>query len=271
VPYIEKQKIEEYAKIGRLNRLFGKRNPVKILSCLADSMIVYSEHAKEYFRNYFYFKKPIQVAPNSPDTDLFLELKEHFEKEPHEIDNLRQFYAPNGEKVILMLGRLNRDRKADLLIAAFSRIKKSYKDSVLIIIGDGSEKSNLEKLVNELNIYKSVYFAGEIYDELIQSKYFMLCDVFVCTGVASMALKIALTFGKPVVSVGYGLEIHIIKDNWNGLIAKIDNSDSLAEKIELLLKDREYSKIISDNGFNTIKEYVNINKMIEGFQKAIIT
>ena len=43
-------------------------------------------------------------------------------------------------------------------------------------------------------------------------KYYLLSDIFVTPGVASMALKMAMTLGKPVITVDYGLEVHDIED-----------------------------------------------------------
>ncbi len=266
VPFIDNEKIKEYSMRGRLNKIFGKKNPKLLLSYLANGMIVYSEHAKIFYHT-IGFKKPIFVAPNSTDTDLLLSFKENILKTSNIFSDFKKKYAPNNEKIIFSLGRLSKERKTNKLIDAFEIVQKEYPLCTLIIIGDGSERSKLEHIVNEKKM-KNVNFLGEIYDDEILSKYFMLCDVFTPV-IGSLSLKMAMTFGKPVISFAYGLEIHCIENGKNGFIIDIDNTKDMAEKILLLFKDDKLREEMGKNAEKTINEKININKMIEGFEKAI--
>lgn len=61
---------------------------------------------------------------------------------------------------IVSAGRFIPEKGFDLLITAYSNIKKSYPHLKLVLLGDGSLKDNLLKLVEDLNIRDSVYFLG---------------------------------------------------------------------------------------------------------------
>ena len=66
------------------------------------------------------------------------------------------------EKTIMYLGRLVRHKNIDQIIINFCSILKSNKNIKLYILGTGSEKSNLIKLVKKLNLHNKVKFLGYI-------------------------------------------------------------------------------------------------------------
>ena len=111
-------------------------------------------------------------------------------------------------------------------------------DVSLVIVGDGGERENLQKLADNLGL-RTVFFEGAVYDEYELCKYFLVSDIFVTPGVASMALKMAMALGKPVITVDYGLEVHDIVDGVNGIVFPMDDDERLAEQIMRLLESDE--------------------------------
>jgi glycosyltransferase involved in cell wall biosynthesis len=138
----------------------------------------------------------------------------------------------------------------------------------LVIVGDGSERAKNEQKVKELGL-KNVHFEGAIYDDELLAKYYMVSDFFVTPGVASMAIKIAMLFGIPVITADYGLEVHVVKDGINGYVYPMGEFKQISNLVKHLIKDQlTYSKI-SNNAIETIENDVNINKMTEAFVKEI--
>jgi glycosyltransferase involved in cell wall biosynthesis len=266
VPYIDAARIRAMT-LGRLTRWFGRLNPRELFYRQADGMVVYSEHAKAYYRATG-FQKPIFVAPNSTDTEALMAFRSKIEAAPGILEGLRRQYAPKGEKIVLMIGRLNKDRKTDLLINAFAMVQDGYPATSLVIVGDGPERQCLAELAAEKKL-NNVHFAGEIYDDERLSQYFMLGDVYVTPGVASLTIKMAMTFGKPVVTVAHGLEVHAIDHGVNGFIVGIDDTARLADQVLQLLKDEGLRKKIGLNGAAAIADGININTMVRGFEEGI--
>lgn len=64
--------------------------------------------------------------------------------------------------VIIGVGRLNPIKRFDLLIRVFEKVKEKVSNAKLIIAGDGSERDNLLRIVNKLNLSQDVYFLGNI-------------------------------------------------------------------------------------------------------------
>ncbi len=270
VPYIDKTKIQEYADRGRLNRWLGRYNPKRWLAHMADGLIVYSEHAASYYKKMGFNAKKVWVAPNSPDTDALQEYREMWQKHPGELENMKRRFAPSGQKILFLLGRLNRERKVDVLLRALRQLLDRGIEVSLVIVGDGDERQYLAEMVSGLGL-TNVYFEGAIYDEQNLARYFLISDIFVTPGIASMAIKMAMSFGTPVITVDYGLEVHAVEEGANGLIFPMDNADVLAEKIQMLLGSEELMSRLSKGGVDTIKNSININRMVEGFRQAIFS
>lgn len=268
VHYSDEAKIQEYANRGRLNRLFGKYNPKRLLMHRADGLVVYSKHAKRYYMMLRFREETIWIAPNSPDTEALNAYREEWTRRQEELDAERKRFAPEGQKILFLLGRLNKERKVDVLLHSLQRLQSDGLAVSLVIVGDGGEREHLERMAAHLGL-SNVFFEGAIYDEKELGKYFMVSDVFVAPGAASLALKMAMTFGKPVVTGDYGLEVHDIKEGVNGFIVPIDDAAVLTGKLRLLLESDELMQQIGENGIATIRDSINIDMMIEGFRRAI--
>ena len=270
VHYADEAKIREYDNRGRMNRWFGKYNPKRMLMQKADGLIVYSEHAKRYYMAKGFHEETIWVAPNSTDTEALLGYREEWLTRPDDLAAERRRFSPTGQKVRFMLGRLNEERKVDVLLHAMQRIRAKGIPVSLVIVGDGGESRGLQKLVSHLAL-PDVFFEGAIYDERELAKYFMLSDVFVAPGAASLALKMAMTFGKPVITGDYGLEVHDVVEGVNGFVVPVGNVEVLADKLLRLLESDELMNRLGENGLATIRDKINIKIMVEGFRRAIFS
>jgi len=268
VPYVNEMKIREYANRGRMNRWLGKYNPRWWFIRQADGVIAYSEHAKHYFMAGGFREEAIWVAPNSPDTDALEIYRKELLQRPDDLDVMRKKFAPSGGKIVFLLGRLNEARKVDVLLQALQIVSDRGMGVSLVIVGDGGERNSQVEMADKLEL-DNIFFEGAIYDEKELSKYFYICDIFVTPGVSSLAIKMAMLFGKPVITVDYGLEVHAVQEGFNGYIFPMDDVEALAEKIQMLLQSDELMMRIGEGGRSTIRDSININQMIEGFRKAI--
>ena len=61
---------------------------------------------------------------------------------------------------ILSIGRLTNQKNFEFLINMFAKYKKVIKANYLLIIGDGEEKSRLQKTINHLNCENSIFLLG---------------------------------------------------------------------------------------------------------------
>lgn len=192
-------------------------------------------------------KKTI-VIPNGVDTQLF-------KPKPKEI--LRQQYGFSlKDKIIISNSRLTPKNGLDLLIRACSELSKTISNLKLLLIGDGEQRKELEKLRDKLNLNNTVIFYGyKNNEELVD--YLNLSDVF-CRpsydegfGIAfieAMACKV------PVIGTKIGGITDIIENGTNGIMVASGNLEELTQKLELLLTKNEIKQQLIDRGYKTIEE-----------------
>ncbi len=85
---------------------------------------------------------------------------------------------PQFEKIVLMAGRLEREKNVGLAIRAWMKVIKAVPKAGLVIIGSGSQKNNLEGQVRRLKIENSVIFEGW---QNYPVSYYKTCDCFLVT------------------------------------------------------------------------------------------
>lgn len=252
---------------GRLNRWFGRANPRELIARRADGLIVYSEHARSFYAGRGFDPRCIWVAPNSPDTEALELAARDWKAQPAMLAAERRRLAPADKPLLFLLGRLNAGRKVDTLLRALARLRATGIEAALVIVGDGAERPSLERMARDLGL-TDVRFEGAIYDERELTRYFLLCDVFV-SGLASLAVKMAMALGRPVVTGDYGLEVHDIEDGVNGYLVPLDDDAKLASRLGELIASPARRSAMGAAGARTIRERVNIARMIDAFRRAI--
>ena len=103
---------------------------------------------------------------------------------------------------MLVVSRLEAEKNVGLAIRAFA--DQAPKSACLIIVGDGSERTKLERLVQELGFSGRIFFEGGEDPK----KYYKLASMFLSTSLYEgygMTVIEALASGIPVLSTDVGI------------------------------------------------------------------
>jgi glycosyltransferase involved in cell wall biosynthesis len=179
----------------------------------------------------------------------------------------------NNKKNLLYVGYLVKRKRLDLLLKSIKILAKKRTDFILKIVGDGPEKENLAKLVDNLGIAKFVSFEGyKQKEELI--KYYAEADCFLFPtdfDIWGLVLVEAMAAGLPcIASIYAGSTYDLIIEGITGFSADFCETKIIAEKIWWLLNHPEYSRKIADAASNFIHEKINLRESSYGFLGAII-
>ena len=102
----------------------------------------------------------------------------------------RTYYGlKNDAFVVIGVGRLNPIKKYYLLIEAFSKIYSINQNSILLLAGDGEEKSNLRHLAEKLGVSDAVKFLGNVADV---TKLYCATDVLAVTSDTESSSLVAI-------------------------------------------------------------------------------
>lgn len=247
---------------------FKKLNFLKIFTPLykkynnkIDGKIAVSEIAKKWIEEFL--PNNFRIIPNgvdlkrfNPDNRPFLEYKKYF-------------------PVILFVGRLDKRKGAEIAIRAFSKIYSFFTNPKLLIIGKGPEEKMLKDLVRELNIENLCDFLGYVKREDLP-RYYASCDIFVAPALGGEAQGIILLEAMATKKLVIASDIEgyktVIKDKENGLLFKANSFEDLAQKILLILENKELKKEIEQNAYLTAQNYSweKIGKMVEDYYYYLI-
>ncbi|NUR23836.1 glycosyltransferase [Frateuria sp.] len=174
----------------------------------------------------------LRVVPNG------LRVQEFATATPAARADLRQALGlPPQTQLVGTVGRLNWAKDQASLIRAFRRVHEQLPDSVLVLVGGGSLREELEACARSEDVSAAVHFLGDRDDvrELLQG-----LDVFALSSVSegySMALLEACATALPIVATDVGGNREIVQDGVSGNIVPPRDEEALAHAILALLRD----------------------------------
>ncbi|MBU1261662.1 GT4 family glycosyltransferase PelF [bacterium] len=128
-------------------------------------------------------------------------------------------------------------------------------EAKFIVVGDGPERANIERFVEELKIQDAVFFPGFREDlDIIYADLSLLVLSSLNEGLP-VAIIEAQASGKPVVSTNVGGVPELIKDGETGYLVPVKNPEMLAEAMEKILKSPDSAKRMGEAGKESSKKY----------------
>jgi len=235
----------------------------------SDSIVVPGSKHKDYMISLGGLSDKIFIMPNVSNISVKVndfEKKEIIQKEL----NLK------SKKVILYVGRLIKRKGVNYLIEAFYRLRMERDDVVLIIIGQGECRKELERISKTLGIDNSIFFRGYIEDDLLSS-YYLICDICVVPSVSIIlgdpwvfVVNEAMYFGKPVIaSDAVGSAFDMIYNGVNGFIVPEKDSEALYIAMNKILSDSKLKTAMGNASAKIIRENFKYDNMVDGFRKAV--
>ena len=188
-------------------------------------------------------KIPINVIPNGVDLEKFR-------------------HMPNSdENTVITVSRLVSKNGVGDIIKAMAIVKKEISDARLIIVGSGPLEKELRQSIKDLDLRDQVIMVGSQSPENVAS-YLARAKVFVrpslSEGLGSAFLE-AMAVGLPVIGTAVGGIPDFLKDGQTGLFCNVGDPQDLAEKIKILLTDRELRTKMIDNGRKLVTEKYDWN------------
>lgn len=160
---------------------------------MADAVIVPTPAMETHLRAIGVTSR-IDVVPSGIDVGFFGAGKRR-------ADVRTRFGVAPGEAMVLVVGRLAKEKNLELALAAFAALRAPA--ARLVIVGDGPEREHLVALAARAGIAQDTHFAGELPRAELPDAY-ASADVFLFTSrseTQGLVLAEALAAGLPVVAV----------------------------------------------------------------------
>lgn len=220
---------------------------------LTDKTIAVSEKTK-LDMNWSLAGKKIEVIYNGLEPPNFLSKEE-----------ARERLLP-GEKDKFWIGtisELHKNKGLDILIESCELILKKHPETKILVLGEGEERKFLEKKIKEKNISSNFILVGHFKNA---SKYLKAFDIFVLpsrTEGLPYALLEAGLAGLPCLASKVGGIPEIISENQNGLLATAGDKNSIKQKLEILIENKELREKLGKNLERTVVEKFDLKNMVE--------
>lgn len=204
---------------------------------IPDKIIAVSKYVGDGWKRLHNIRKRIYIVPNGIS-----------------IENNRSKHKTED---IVFFGRLIKIKGVEILLKSIKILNEENIFPKVNIIGSGPERNRLVCLSQKLKL-REVYFLGEIGDkelfEIISKSKISVFPSYKREGIMTTLLE-ASKYKSMIIASNSCSNNELIKNNFNGLLFKEQDSRDLASKIKIALFNKEFRKELTRNFFETLKEF----------------
>ncbi len=187
-------------------------------------------------RKYGVKQEKLRVIPNGIDPDRFRR-----DAAQVKVDRER-WNCQSDEFVIGSVGRLEPQKRFDLLIESIARIHRESPQTRLLIAGEGSQRQSLQSLIDRLQLSDVCRLIGHCSQI---SQFYQALDLYVQSsdyeGTPNVILE-AMAMEVPIVATDAGGTSDILTNGVDGMIVPIQNVESLTEAIGRCLNQPDMTR-----------------------------
>lgn len=183
----------------------------------------------------------IRVIPNGVEVDQFLDAQ------PADL--------PQGRR-ILFVNRLDRRKGFPVMVEAFRRLAERRPDAILVVAGDGRDRSAVAALPTSLRM-RVVMLGSVPHADL--PPYHAACEVFCApaTGRESFGIVLveAMAAGLPVVATDIPGYREVVRDGVEGLLVPPSDPAAVAGALDRILGDTDVAEALGAAGRERARRY----------------
>ena len=233
----------------------------------ADIVLPISKWMKKYLVSRGISESKMLSFPDGVNPDVFCPENSGIEK--------RREHGLGSLPIIAYIGTMDTLRRLAFLIRTFKKVKEKVKSAKLLMVGDGNDRGNLERLATSLKVREDIVFTGKVpYSEV--PSFLAASDITVSPIPPSDLYKVSsplkvfeyMGAGKPVVA---NEEIpeqrEVIQESDGGLLVPYDE-ECFANAIVELLNDPYKRKRMGGNGRKWVLENRSYEKLAKKVEEA---
>ena len=233
----------------------------RVLSSFTYRIVAVSNRVKEHtLASSSISESKFTVIPNGVD---FARFARNFSKK--EKTKIREELGIGlDDRVVICVGQLIRQKNHELLIYSFSKLDNRYSDCRLLILGEGTERDNLESQIARLDLKDRVLMPGikkNTEAHYAISDFFVLSSRFEGFGIVCIE---AMAAGLPVIATKVAGPDEYIKVSQNGFFTEA-NPVSMSEKIQYLLDLPASEKQRMREGARTTARNYDLSKVATAY------
>ncbi len=176
---------------------------------------------------------------------------------------------PANTFVVGAIGRLTQQKDWETYVFMAVEVLKTHPDVRFLIIGEGELYGEIRKLIYKLGLERKVMLTGHVREI---HKLYGIIDVYVNTslweGLPYVFLE-AMKYGKPIVATDTGNGAAIVNGE-NGFISPVKDYCSIAERVVLLINDRQMVLKMGEKGVNRLTVKYSFERFIKQHERLYL-
>ncbi|GAK51422.1 group 1 glycosyl transferase [Candidatus Moduliflexus flocculans] len=183
-----------------------------------------------------------------------------------------EFQIPASRKIVGVVGRLRYEKDLPTTLAVAHNVIRERPDTCFLIIGDGPDRADLERQVNEIGLADKILFLGFRKDTM---NIYAALDLFLSTarieGTPNTALE-AMAMEAPVIYTEVGGVGEIIQNGHDGLLFQVGDIAGITAATLNVLNNEEFARQLRENGRRSACEKFSFTKRlqtVEGIYEAL--
>jgi len=238
----------------------------KIASMLINKYVAVSKELSDYLQSKVKIHKDkLLTIINGIDTEVFKPLSYD------EVSNVkRELDLAEDTEIIGTVCRLDPVKNLVFMIRALEGIFKKRKKTILLIIGEGQEKKNIEDTIDKIGLTEKIILMGERRDI---ARIMPIFNIFVLPSLSegtSMTILEAMSCGIPVIASLVGGNSTIVREGINGHLFPLDRPDILVDRVVKLLNDKEKAKEMGKEARKIVESELHFNHMLKKYTELYL-
>jgi glycosyltransferase involved in cell wall biosynthesis len=248
-----------------LKRVYNRTYGSQLLND-ASKVIAFNKMEVEHYRSLSVPNEKIVLIPNGIDLSKYIVF-------PIPGTFKKKYGIDSKTRIILYLGRINKTKGIDFLLAAYSKmVKKNHpNDTLLIIAGpDDGYLGHITLLAQALGIASRVLFTGLLTEHekkcaFVDSTIVVYPSCFEPFGLVTLE---AAASSRPVIVSCNTSMATVVREGKFGFSAKYEDKDDLIEKINTLLNDASLRQDMGQRGQRFVFENYNWANIVPQIERA---
>lgn len=207
---------------------------------LASGLLLYGERSRDLLARQGMTEERLHVVFNSlgvtKDEQARLEVSTEAKSALR-----REWGISEEEHVLIFVGRLQRRKRLDRLLTLVHGLRDANCRVHALVVGEGEDRTHLERLATDLQVRAVVHFLGESRDETKLADCFGISDLCVIPSGPGLTVIHAMSYGVPVLTtndVGDQYpEAEAIEDGVNGFLCPMDDAVATLRKTKEVLRE----------------------------------
>ena len=177
---------------------------------------------------------------------------------------------PENAYIVGMVGRISEQKAPDIFVKAARKVKDAVPNAFFMIVGDGPDQEEIEKMISDLDLKDSFLITGWTKQAI---EHLALFDVAVlCSRWEGLPLVVPEYFAakKPVVCTKIDAVDDMMEDGVNGFVASVDEVAVIAQRIISFKCDDEKKVLMADQGYLIAKSRFDIMQEVKIFESFVM-